>query len=214
MAVTLTVEQLRSALRLTDSVEETAEATRLLAYATEAVTKHAPPAANVVHDEAVRRLAGYMFDQPEAARGDGYANALRNSGAARILLPYRVHRAGLPGETVAEVVPVPTPGPGGLSLTLVGTEEVNVASADVWYATTIDVPTTDFIGIQIGGMADATDGISIFPNVPKDDVPVTAGDIAVIEGAFAVSRTTTHIAMAARKVGTYQLTIYSLGLAT
>ena len=34
------------------------------------------------------------IDMPEAGRGDGYANALRNSGAARILLPYRIHRAG------------------------------------------------------------------------------------------------------------------------
>ena len=31
---------------------------------------------------------------PEAARGDAYANAMRNSGAARMLLPYRRHRAG------------------------------------------------------------------------------------------------------------------------
>ncbi len=214
MAVTLTVEQLRSALRLTDSVEETAEATRLLAYATEAVTKHAPSAANVAHDEAVRRLAGYLYDMPEAARGDGYANALRNSGAARMLLSYRVHRAGLPGETVAEVVPVPTPGPGGFSLTLVGTEEVNVLIEAVWYATTIDVPTSPFIGIRVEGMADATSGIVLFPNEVESDSPVTAGAIAVIEGAFAVSRTTTHIAMAASKVGTYELSIFSLGDAT
>ena len=33
-------------------------------------------------------------DMPEAARGDAYGNAIRNSGAARILLPYRVHRLG------------------------------------------------------------------------------------------------------------------------
>ena len=26
--------------------------------------------------------------------GDAYSNALRNSGAARMLLPYRIHRAG------------------------------------------------------------------------------------------------------------------------
>ena len=45
-------------------------------------------------NEAVRRLGGYLFDQPEAGRGDAYANAMRNSGAARMLLPYRVHRAG------------------------------------------------------------------------------------------------------------------------
>ena len=97
MAVTITVAQLRAALRLNDSTEETAEVTRLLAYASEAVTKHAPWAAETSMNEAVRRLAGYLFDQPEAARGDSYANALRNSGAARILLPYRIHRLGLAG---------------------------------------------------------------------------------------------------------------------
>ena len=94
MAVTLTIEQLRAALRLSDSAEELAEATRLLTYATEAVTKHAPGAADAAHDEAVVRIAGYLYDQPFAGRGDSYANALRNSGAARMLLPYRVHRAG------------------------------------------------------------------------------------------------------------------------
>ena len=94
MAVTLTVEQLRDALRLADSTEETKEATRLLAYATEAVTQHVAVCPDVAHNEAARRVAGYMYDQPEAASGDGYANALRNSGAGRILLPYRVHRAG------------------------------------------------------------------------------------------------------------------------
>ena len=50
-------------------------------------------------NEAVRRLAGYLFDQPEAARGDAYSNALRNSGAQRMLLPYRLHRAGYADST-------------------------------------------------------------------------------------------------------------------
>ena len=40
MAVTLTVDALKTALRLEDTTEETAEATRLLAYCTEAVTRH------------------------------------------------------------------------------------------------------------------------------------------------------------------------------
>ena len=95
MAVTLTVAELLAALRLGDSAEETAEVERLLAYSTQAVTKHAPSAADTTMNEAVRRLAGYLFDQPEAGRGDAYANAMRNSGAARMLLPYRVHRLGL-----------------------------------------------------------------------------------------------------------------------
>ena len=99
MAVTLTVTELLAALRLGDSAEETAEVTRLLAFATEAVTKHAPNAADTAMNEAVRRLAGYLFDQPEAARGDAYSNALRNSGAQRMLLPYRLHRAGYADST-------------------------------------------------------------------------------------------------------------------
>ena len=94
LAVTLTVAELRAALRLGDSAEETAEVTRLLAYATEAIEQHAPAASETSMNESVRRLAGYLFDQPEAGRGDAYANAMRSSGAARMLLPYRIHRAG------------------------------------------------------------------------------------------------------------------------
>ena len=94
MAVTITVAELRAALRLNDSTEETAEVTRLLAYATEAVEQHAPDASETAMNEAARRLSGYLFDMPEAAWGDAYSNALRNSGAARMLLPYRIHRAG------------------------------------------------------------------------------------------------------------------------
>ena len=94
MAVTITVAELLAALRLNDTAEETAEVTRLLAYSTEAVTLHAPTAADTAQNEAVRRLAGYLFDQPEAGRGMANANAMRSSGAARMLLPYRVHRAG------------------------------------------------------------------------------------------------------------------------
>ena len=101
MAVDLTVAQLAAALRLSDSAEETAEATRLLAFATAAVVKHAPAAPDVVHNEAAIRLAGYLFDMPNAGRGAGYADSLRNSGAAAILLPYRIHRAGSVAEAVA-----------------------------------------------------------------------------------------------------------------
>ena len=55
-----------------------------------------------MQNEAAIRLAGYLFDQPFAARGGTYANALRNSGAARMLLPYRIHRAGSTAEAVTE----------------------------------------------------------------------------------------------------------------
>ena len=105
MAVTLTVEELTTALRLGDTPEETTEATRLLAYATEAVSRHLAAAyddtPDVVLNEAAIRIAGYLFDQPTAARGDTYANAMRSSGAGAILAAYRVHRAGKVDVTVS-----------------------------------------------------------------------------------------------------------------
>ena len=104
MAVTLTQAELAAALRLGSSAEEVAESTRLLAYATEAVSKHTPEAPTVVSNESAIRLAGYVYDQPFAGVGDRYANALRNSGAARMLLPYRVHRAGAATEIQPEEV--------------------------------------------------------------------------------------------------------------
>ena len=102
MAVTLTVAQLAAAMRLGSTTDETAEATRLLAYATAAVVKHAPDAPDAVQNEAVIRLAAYLFDQPTAGRYTGHANAMRNSGAAAILLPYREHRAGSTAEAAPE----------------------------------------------------------------------------------------------------------------
>ena len=110
MAVTLTATELAAALRLGDSPEETAEATRLLAYVQEAVTRHVETAPDAVHNEAARRLAGYLFDQPEAARGDAYAAAGRNSGAWAILAPYRIRRAGTIGEAVQIARESGTPG--------------------------------------------------------------------------------------------------------
>ena len=105
MALTLTPAGLAAALRLGDSAEETAEATRLLAYVTEAISRHLgdayEAAPEVIVDEAAIRLAGYAFDAPNAGRGLTYANAGRNSGAWTILLPFRVHRAGSTGDAVA-----------------------------------------------------------------------------------------------------------------
>ena len=105
MAISLTQVELSAAIRLGDSAEEVAEATRLLAYATAAITQHLgtpyEDAPEAIVNEAAIRLAGYLFDQPNAGRGLSFANAGRNSGAWAILLPFRVHRAGSTGEAVA-----------------------------------------------------------------------------------------------------------------
>ena len=94
MPVNLTVTALAAALRIGETTEETSEVTRLLAYATQAVTKYAPDAPDTVQNEAVIRLAGYIYDMPNTSARTGFANALNNSGAADMLFPYRVHRAG------------------------------------------------------------------------------------------------------------------------
>lgn len=135
MAVTLTVSELLAALRLGDSTEETAEVTRILAYAALAVEQHAPSAPDIAQNEAVRRLSGYLFDQPEAGRGAAYANALRSSGAARMLLPYKVHRAGYSDQVEAAQQAVGT----------VGNPVVDVGySGDVLTVTYSDGTTEDF----------------------------------------------------------------------
>ena len=105
MAVTIAATELSASIRLGGSGEETAQATRLLAYATEAISRHLgtayEDAPEAVVNEVVIRVAGYLYDQPTAAGGASFANALRNSGAASMLLPYRVHRAGsVRGEVV------------------------------------------------------------------------------------------------------------------
>ena len=73
MALTLTQGELSAAIRLGDSAEEVAEATRLLAYVTEAISRHLgdanEAAPEAVVNEAGIRLAGYLFDQPNAGRG-------------------------------------------------------------------------------------------------------------------------------------------------
>ena len=78
---------------------------RLLTYVIEAISRHLGAAYEAAprgdRERSGNRLAGYLFDQPNAGRGLSFANAGRNSGAWAILLPFRVHRAGTTGEAVA-----------------------------------------------------------------------------------------------------------------
>ena len=96
MAVTITQSDFQTELRLANSLEERTLAARLLGYVSVAVVKYAPDAPDVVHNEAVVRLGAYLYDQPSAGMGDRYANALRSSGAARAMLPWKAHGAGIP----------------------------------------------------------------------------------------------------------------------
>ena len=99
MAVTLTVAELAAAIRVGDTAAETAEVTRLRGYAITAVSRHLGTAYAGAPEDAVNeatvRLVGYLYDSPTVSSGDRLANSLRNSGAASILLPWRLHRAGI-----------------------------------------------------------------------------------------------------------------------
>ena len=132
MPVTTTDAGLRAALRMGNSTEEIAESTRLLAYCTEAVTKHAANAPDVVLNEAVIRLAGYLYDQPFSSRYSGFSASLRNSGAAAMLLPYRVHRAapaGAPASASPSPSPSPAPTPSGPGVDQVARDKANLAES-------------------------------------------------------------------------------------
>ena len=46
----------------------------------------------VIKDLAIQRFAAYQHDQPFAARGQSFANAFVNSGAASVLSRWRIRR--------------------------------------------------------------------------------------------------------------------------
>ena len=100
MAVTLTLEQVAGAIRVETPLEEpdTSIVTRLLAVGTELVTEFAPDAPDAVQNEAVIRLAGYLYDQPQAGWDRRYANAIGNSGAYILLYPYKRRRVHVVAE--------------------------------------------------------------------------------------------------------------------
>ena len=93
----LTAAIVSRALRLGNTAEETAEATRLMAVAVALVTKHAPDAPAAVRPAAASRTAGYLYDQPNAGRGAAYADAVRFSGASALLSEWRAHGVGVIG---------------------------------------------------------------------------------------------------------------------
>ena len=104
MAVTITAAELAAAIHATADV-----AARLLPVATEMVERYAPDAPESTQNEAVRRSAGYLAQQPSDARRSTtvggissswavtHVSALRHSGAMALLSPFKVRRAGAIG---------------------------------------------------------------------------------------------------------------------
>ena len=157
MAVTLTVEQFIADARIGATAEELELAGRRLDYAAVAVVKYAPDAPNEAHNQAASMLASYLYDQPTASVGTAFANAMRSSGASRVLLPYRIHRIGLSEAVGAAQAAVGTSGNPVTGLS-VERDQLVVAFAD---GTTeqIDLPSgrdvgqTDIFDLRLPGAA-------------------------------------------------------------
>ena len=103
MPVNLTAAALATAMRVGTTTEELTEVTRLLDFGTDAVERYLGPlcydrADTSAANEACIRLAAYLYDMPNAGRGDRHTDPIRYSGAGRILSPFLVHR----GAAVAE----------------------------------------------------------------------------------------------------------------
>ena len=206
MVVTLTVEQLASAIRVGSSSEELAEVTRLLAYCTLAVEHHAETAPTIAQNAAVVRLAGYSYDSPNAASRTSYANAMRNSGASRILLPYRVHRAGSVGGAVAATAATTLPG----GLIFVGTEQVAIAAAHVWTPTGLDAPTGDYVVIQIRFPDGTNTGLATYYQPFEGESVFVAGETTPIQSAWAYGRNAAGgLLLASAQTGNHTLTLWT-----
>lgn len=103
MAVTITATDLQAEIR--GSAER---ATRLLAVASEIVTRYAPNAPDAIANEAAIRVAGWLADTPSAGMvvsrlgereyshlRQTLTSALRSSGAMSLLRPYKPVGAGV-----------------------------------------------------------------------------------------------------------------------
>ena len=105
MAVTVTAEALATSISGPGDITE-ARAADLLAFARARVEATAPNAPDPVCNEAVIRYAGYVYGSdfggvrreelgPKSVEYvTNHANAWRNSGAAGILKPWTIKRAG------------------------------------------------------------------------------------------------------------------------
>ncbi len=95
----VTVNQLAAALRLTNGTLAPPEPilsilTRLLGVSEAFVELTAESAPTAIKEEAIIRMAGYLYEAPPAGAELRYSDAWRNSGAASLVARWVVHRLG------------------------------------------------------------------------------------------------------------------------
>ena len=156
MAVDITVADLGAAIRVGSTAAETAQVTRVRAYAIEAISHHLGAAYDsvpaVVVNEAAVRLGAYLYDSPTVAGRDGFAFAMRSSGAGRMLLPYVVHTLGSTGDAAVTAAQAVT----GTADNPVTNVTVNGAELVVTFAD--GTTETHDLPAGMGGMFNGTDG--------------------------------------------------------
>ena len=214
MAVNITVAALASAIRVGDSAEETAQVARLLEYATTTIARHlgdeyaVTPEAIV--NEAVVRIVGYLFDQPTASRGAAFSNSLRNSGAARMLLPYVIHRAGAVPNGAATADPLPADTGGGLRQ--IGSETLTVATTYEWIATALPAPQTDIAGVSVIAPDGSETGIQLFRAAQLTGSAVAGGDAtADLDRMFALETAADGtVLFASKEAGAHTIFLYEV----
>ena len=118
MVVTLTAAALAAEIGATEE-----RATRLLAVATEAVTRYAPNAPEALANEATIRFAGYLAQSDygtirtesigpmSVEYVTNHAAMFRNSGAEALLTRFKRRRAGAIGANLPRPADVPGPQP-------------------------------------------------------------------------------------------------------
>lgn len=100
MSFTITNQELAVLFRISTDPEGTipaAQATALkflAAGAKSAILTYAPDAPDEIHDLALSRLAGFLYDNDADTR---ITNPMQVSGAAALLSQYRVHNVGVIG---------------------------------------------------------------------------------------------------------------------
>ena len=174
-----------------------------IAYADVEVQRIAPDAPDAVHNMAMVQIVGYLFDQPGAAANAGYANAVRNSGAGRMLLPWRVIGLGLD-------LPVDPGLPLG-QFAEIARATVMVAAA-TWSATTLAIPSDPFLGVSYIRPDGIQTGIMIIPNDLTAEAPVQAGTPAgPFEWIFGQDAATGRLAVAFAEAGQYTVIVWRIG---
>ena len=110
MAVTITDAQIAVAIRAATAEDDVPGPIQvvlaiLIPAATACVLDYAPKAPDALHNAAVVRLTGWLYDADPT--DPQISQAIRVSGAGPLLSAYRVHRAGIIGDTAGGVPPSP-----------------------------------------------------------------------------------------------------------